>query len=390
MAKKQTSRPRASAAPRGRTRRAAKATKKKISRKSTARSTGRGVSRSAASRAVEDTLQVTFELRDVAGQLVTDPEARFTFRQLSDNRQIGPQVKAALRAGPRVFQLPAKVGDAVVCEYDLLGYRFARSPIFFRTPGAPVSKQSQLFREPDQWTPAFTPWANLGAAFAALREVLEASTDVAVFKKGLPEDQVVPGHLATMSGDAYDALPASIALARTALLNTCHALNTTMEPVSDARSWFSFVSRLVAIGRERFLAFVDPQMEVLVRQISEHIEDFRADYERTPAENHRGNVPADLQPRITGMVSIKSTAKKGNFQLTLTHLAGQAGAPDEVLLDADIDENGTLLGHLFDLFKHKISGGTHPNDIHEILTWLHHQATTPGPFDLGYKLQPRT
>ena len=70
---------------------------------------------------------------------------------------------------------------------------------------------------------------------------------------------------------------------------------------------------------------------------------------------------------------------KGNFQLTLTHLS----APDEMLLDADIDENGTLLGHFLDLFKHKITGGTHPNDIHELLVLQEGQSAG---FDLGYQL----
>jgi hypothetical protein len=138
------------------------------------------------------------------------------------------------------------------------------------------------------------------------------------------------------------------------------------------------VRRITAIGRERLLAFVDPDMEALVRQIHRHIGEFR-EYERTIAENHRGNVPVVLQPRISGMISIKSRHEKGNFQLTLTHLTG----PDEVLLDTDIDENGELLSHFLDLFKHKVTGGTHPHDIHELL--VHQEGKTAG-FDLGYRL----
>ena len=80
------------------------------------------------------------------------------------------------------------------------------------------------------------------------------------------------------------------------------------------------------------------------------------------------------------MISIKSTHRKGNFQLTLTHLSG----PDEVLLDADIDENGKLLGHFVDLFKHKITGGTHPHDIHELLVPC--RTGRSRGFDLGYRL----
>jgi hypothetical protein len=65
--------------------------------------------------------------------------------------------------------------------------------------------------------------------------------------------------------------------------------------------------------------------------------------------------------------------------LTLTHLSG----PEEVLLDVDIDENGKLLAHTLDLFKHKISGGTHPHDIHDLLVLQ--DGELPG-FDLGYRL----
>jgi hypothetical protein len=63
----------------------------------------------------------------------------------------------------------------------------------------------------------------------------------------------------------------------------------------------------------------------------------------------------------------------------LTHLSH----PDQVLLDTDIDENGELLAHFLDLFKHKINGGTHPNDIHELLVLQ--EGKTAG-FDLGYRL----
>lgn len=171
-----------------------------------------------------------------------------------------------------------------------------------------------------------------------------------------------------------------ITLAKTALLNAYFRLNLVSEPVSGDRTWFSFVESVIAIGRERFLAFVDPEMETLVRQIHTHIDQFRADYERTPADNHRGNVPAALQSRITSMISIKSTHRKGNFQLTLTRLSN----PDQVLLDADIDENGALLRHFLDLFKHKITGGTHPHDIHELLVLQEGQTAR---FDLGYRLE---
>jgi hypothetical protein len=56
----------------------------------------------------------------------------------------------------------------------------------------------------------------------------------------------------------------------------------------------------------------------------------------------------------------------------------------EVLLDADIDERGDLLGHFLDLFKHKVTGRTHPFDIHELLVL---QAGNGPRFDPGYHLE---
>src|SRR5688572_2961885 len=54
-----------------------------------------GTSRALATRAAE-TLQVTLDLRDVANRPIRDPETFFTFRRLSDHRQIGDQVALAL------------------------------------------------------------------------------------------------------------------------------------------------------------------------------------------------------------------------------------------------------------------------------------------------------
>ena len=329
------------------------------------------VERAARGRDAE-TVEVVFQLRDVRGNLIDDPDARFTFRQLADNRQIGSQIRRPLSGGTARFALPVLAGDVCVCELDLQRYRFARSPVFFRSPGDAVVRSSVLFREPLEWAPSFTAWDALPAAFADLKAALENAPDVMLHR--------TRQSLGKLTGTSYDGMSgADVLLAKTGLLNTTYRLRATMEPVSDARSWLSFVQRIIAIDRERFLAMVHPDMAKIVRQISEHIDDFRGEYERTPAENHRPNVPAAMQARIVKMISIKSSHSRGNFQLTITELA----APDEVLLDADIDENGELLAHLFDLVKHKFTGGTHPHDIYEILSMQDGQLAG---FDVGYQL----
>ena len=339
----------------------------------------RGKARAAKTRGLRaaaraETLKVTLELRDVSDQLIRDPETFFTFRRVTDRRQIADQLALELTGQAAVFNLPVATGEIAVCELDPKRFRFAHSPVFFLTPGKPITRNTCLLREPTEWRPRFTRWADLPSGFTDFKQVLQNSPGVTIFKA---PGQTLPGLLVD---GAYDGLSGDmVTMAKTALLNAHYRLSATKEPVSATRTWFSFVSRIVAIGRERFLAFVDPEMETLVRQVDASIDEFRADYERTPSENHRGNVPAGLQHRITSMISIKSSHSKGNFQLTLTHLSG----PDEVLLDADIDENGELLGHVVDLFKHKITGGTHPHDIHELL--VHQDGKKPG-FDLGYQL----
>jgi hypothetical protein len=353
---------------------AKKGTRSAKKKKSTpASSSRRTASFSARAAAGGETIDVGFDLRDVSGLPIRDPETVFTFRRVSDNRQIGDQLRLALTGATVRFSLPVATGEVDVCEIDPKRYRFAHSPLFFRTPGPPIRKESQLLREPKEWQPEFTDWDDLSPTFEDLKRVLGDSQGVTLFKEG----SAIADHLVE---DAYDDMAGDrVVLAKTALLNTYFRLNETTEPVSDSRTWFSFVSRIIAIGRERFLALVDPAMETLVAQIHQHIDLFRGEYERTPAENHRGNVPVALQSRITRMISIKSSHAKGNFQLTLTHLS----SPDEVLLDADIDENGELLGHIGDLFKHKINGGTHPHDVHEILVL---QEGDKPEFDLGYEL----
>jgi hypothetical protein len=320
-------------------------------------------------------VQVRFRLTDVADAALRDPSTFFTFRKVDDNRQVGDQLDVAVDGRAVSFALPASQ-DVLVCEIDPQRYRFARSPVFFGTPGTSVDETVRLWREPLAWEPRFTPWDDLPRSFAPLQRVLRASPDVTFFDRARPGRLVAP----RMVKEAWDGLSGSEAtLAKTSLLNLYYRLDSVAEPIGREHTWFSFVKRLLAIGRERVLAMVDPEMLRLVGHVREHLEHFSADYEATPAGNHRPNVPPDLQADIVDMVSLKSTHAKGNFQLTLTRLRGT----DDVLLDADIDESGDLLGHLLDIFKHKRTGGTHPHDIHEILVL---QDGASQGFDLGYRL----
>ena len=318
-----------------------------------------------------DTAQITLALRNVNGDLVRDPEGIFTFRRLTGGHQLADQARLELRGAAVSFAIPAD-REAAVCEIDLQRYRFATSPVFMTATGSSHTFDGSLLREPSEWRSRFTPWAALPDTFTALRDVLTKSQNIAL----LDTTHTFP----SLAGPAYDAVVEREAvLAKTALLNIYHRLRTAGPPIVGGDRWFTHVESVVAIGQERILAFVRPEMARVVREIRANIDAFDKDFERADSSLHRKNVPAALQPRIADMFSIKSTHDQGNYQLTLVELSG----PDAVLLDADIDESGTFWGHARDLFKHKVTGGTHPVDIHEILV---RQARDEPGFDLGYTL----
>jgi hypothetical protein len=232
-----------------------------------------------------------------------------------------------------------------------------RSGIFTLTDGETITRNLTLFRQPGKWAASFDAWDQLPNQHQPLKKVLDKSSAVKV--KGGET-------LGKFTQAAYDNVsnPTTIN-AKAALLNLYAKLTEMIEPAGEAEPWFSFVREIVEIGRERFIAVVDQRMEQLVRTISNDIGQF-PEYKKTPAQNHFGNFPAAFNIVKSKMVSIKSREDHGNVQLTLAQ-GKDATGNDTFLLDADIDENGKLMAHLADLFKHKFNGGTHPFDIHEFL-----------------------
>ena len=80
---------------------------------------------------------------------------------------------------------------------------------------------------------------------------------------------------------------------------------------------------------------------------------------------------------VSGAASVKTAERKANLQFSVARVTRDGRRA--FLLDTDIDENGNLLLHTFDLIKHAFTGGTHPVDVHECL------CTAFPSTDLGYR-----
>jgi hypothetical protein len=309
-------------------------------------------------------------LMDVSGRPVNESTVKVGFVRVADNRTI---LSAANLDFPpsRRFAVPAFPQERnLFCEVTPRRYRARRSGIFTLTDGETIVRNLTLFRLPEKWTADFTEWDQLPSHFLPFKEVLKRSSSVKVKGGKL---------LGKFTGATYDGVTDKTAVsAKAALLNLYSKLTDLKEPTGGREPWFSFVREVVEIGKERFIAVVDPRMGEIVRAIKDNIGRFK-EYKNTPAQNHFGNIPAAFQVQKSKMFSIKSDEDHGNVQLTMAP-GKDASGNDLLILDADIDENGRLLAHLADLFKHKFTGGTHPFDIHEYL------ALSDPNRPLGYEL----
>jgi hypothetical protein len=84
---------------------------------------------------------------------------------------------------------------------------------------------------------------------------------------------------------------------------------------------------------------------------------------------------------VSQTASVKTREAKANLQLTVAR-AKKDGRP-VFLVDTDMDENGRLILHGFDIIRHAFTGGTHPVDIAESLRVLFPNSS------LGFALAPK-
>jgi hypothetical protein len=230
----------------------------------------------------------------------------------------------------------------------------------------------RLPRKPSEWLPAFTPWSRLSGVFAPLQRVLERSPAFRVGRTSAPELFV------RTSYDAVERRDESRALAKMCLLNLYGRLRE--EPVPHTgQPWFALVQELFLATRERLVARVDRTCWDAIRQLEQRPME---GYWRAPVGDHRANLEAVAGvSQVRDLASVKTREAKANLQFTVAR-ARRDGVWIS-LLDADIDEHGTLLPHVFDLIAHAFTGGTHPLDVHESI-----RAARPD-LDVGYALRPR-
>jgi len=309
-------------------------------------------------------------LLDTASRPANDAGVRVVVFRLTDNREIAKFTDLTFPPSHK-FRLPAfPQENNLYCQVTPTRFRHRNSSPFFLTDGETVTRNLTLFRLPGQWSAAFDAWDQLPNFHHTLKRVLDVSPDVKV-RGG--------GKLGKFTEATYDgADDEKTQIAKAALLNLYTKLIDTIEPTGGIEPWFSLVRRVLEIGRERFIAIVDPRMEQCVRTIREKIGQF-PDYSKAKSDLHLKNFPASFNVVKSSMLSVKTKEDKGNLQLTMARGKDEGGA-DVFLLDADIDENGQLMKHLADLLKHKFNGGTHPYDIHEYLVM-----SSPNR-PLGYRL----
>ena len=316
------------------------------------------------------TLEVN--LLDVTGSLARDPDTRLTVHRGTTQ----DVVKVFNTSFPptRRFELPAFPTEHVLSPFiEPSRYRSKPLPFFTLTHDKTITRNVTVFREPSEWDFEFTAWADLSDRFDPLKDVLDSSPNLRV-RGG--------ASFALFTEDDYDEAESDqrVVMPKASMLNLYGKLMELREPIKKRKSWFMFVTRILEIGRERFIAVVDPEMPARMQEVRDDIASHSDVYKRAPVGDHHGNMPASFGVVKNTMFSLKTIEDHGNVQLTVGRGADPETGDEAWLLDTDIDENGALLAHLGDLFKHRFTGGTHPIDIHEYLLLAH------AGIDLGYTL----
>jgi hypothetical protein len=141
-----------------------------------------------------------------------------------------------------------------------------------------------------------------------------------------------------------------------------------------------FVQELCYASRERMVAEIDEECWSRVQKLTQKPKDGYRGVKVVP--DHIKNFEAiPGVADVAKAASVKTREAKANLQLTVAR--ARRDGRSVFLLDADMDENGRLILHGFDLIKHAFNGGTHPIDISESLRVMFPRSA------LGYGLEPK-
>jgi hypothetical protein len=316
-------------------------------------------------------LRLGLDVRDVHGQSVSDPAVQV---RLGPPDGIGTvSTTLALRGAPVTLEIAdGPSAPALILRVTPSLYRDGAVTCTVNGSGTVTPMRLlQLPRRPSHWQPVFTAWNALDESFAGLRFALGGSPAFRVGQFSAPVTCV------GAEFDAIDAADESRALAKLSLLNLYARLRDERAP-GTGEPWFARVRELLLATRERFVAEVDEACWATVRDLAERDQ---GAYREANVKLHLDNFRA--VPGVTGVgaaASVKTTERKANLQFSVARVTRDGRTA--YLLDADIDENGALLLHTFDLIRHAFTGGTHPVDIHECLCVAFPET------DLGYRLSP--
>lgn len=317
-------------------------------------------------------LSLDLDAIDVDGKPIVDPTVFVRVSGKTD--PITATIKVALNGAPRALRFDnGPSGFSVALR--VTPSRYLDGAVFCTVDGDGIvtpMRPLRLPRRSSEWRPAFTPWQRLPEPFTSLQRILDRSPDFRLGRTSNPERFVEVRY------DGVDPDDESRVLAKLSLLNLYSRLNMELVP-GAGKAWFSTVQELLVATRERFIAEVDEGCWGTVRMFADNPPE---GFVKARSDLHVDNFEAiPGVEQVRDLASVKTREDRANLQFTVCR--AMRSGKEVFLLDTDIDENGNLLRHTFDLIKHIVTGGTHPIDIHEALRKNFPQVA------LGYELEPR-
>lgn len=315
------------------------------------------------------TITLDVRLLDVDGHDINDPSV--TIRLEASSSPVATRTVLDVRGAPVLARIAAPADTALKVRISPSRYRDGGRVGLVSNERLTLPALT-LPRGPSHWRPTFASWAALPAEMDSTKALLVKSKRFQL-GRGSTADEISEARY-----DAVDAADESRAMAKMCLLNLCSRLREETIP-GGAGTWIDAFEECLLAQRDRCFARVSRTFFERVQQLASKS---AGGYKRSNAENHRGRV-AEVPgvEHVGAMFSIKSGEAKANIQLTVAEVTFRGGPA--FLLDADIDEQGTLLGHTFEVIRNFISDHeTHPIDVHESLRKAF--ATAP----IGFLLEP--